>query len=1094
MYDIIKIYSAYAFRTGINIHARRKSMKRVIGIIAAAAAAMSMLPMPGALAAAEDSILTDNIVEINESVSDEGFIHPGVGASAAGLETMRDMVKQGVSPWVDYFEGLRRTSYAAFDAPLKHQEVIENNGGITSFCQDVQTAWTHAVLYFVTGNEEYRRIPAEVIRWYGSRENFFPEYFGDSHIKIGKYVNTLCTAAEIMRCTEPSDESLKITEDDIDKLYNNCLVPIVNGARLNSNSYFMNQHSYAVQGYLAASVVGDNREDYNNAIEMTTVNASITNKPRNGAIDAVIRDVDENAETGEAVEPHLQLVEMGRDQDHAVGNITNLLIMARTADIQRTVVDEETGEPAESGISVTKFGGDKIVKGAQLWVQYNMGYSYDWTPVWAEYEGEKQVIYRELADEYRGRLMGNYIPMVYLSYKGMGYDMEKDYPYIAYVFEKLWEADKDRVLSGEYIETLHNYGFDFWLELGADAAISEPDEERAREALSTELKEYESDVDIIEFENRWIDLDALGADGLYYPSNDDDKSIEQLEEDGRGFMRVTVGEAPRSVVIYNADMPKNKLGVMVRSYGSVKINIHMGEDFEEYPTIQCIDVPDTGGEWRYITFDFSEEALSDSQRGSMWVLEIAGEGTVIDFDHINTNEAETVPVKIESKYDTETVALYKGLKMSRTYKADGDGVKYRALNLPDGAAIDENTGMLMWTPNTEGEYSIYVIADNGKSVYAKPVVLSVSEDYTGAVEVINRNYDPETKYVSSTLETYKAAAQVIEAQQSAGWAELSALQSAVDGLELLNPQLSDGTLDYTGICESTQGSKISIYADGIPSNSASWSEPDMNMVMDFGSGYRVRADKFGIQARTSFPARVWQMNVYGSNDRVNWTRLTSKDPEISEEMQIIDVYENERGNTYRYLMIYMPNGIWRQDNRAYIADISEFRIYGERIEVYTPDFNRPFMDGYDDGSFLPENNITRAEAVHMMSRLVPSAYDKSGVDNVFSDVPDDAWYADSVKYMQKKKYITVDESGLFNPEHIMTKVEMRNLIDKVLGTETEIETGTENDPVTRAEAAKMTVEALGSETSDNRGTLYTDVSPEHWAYEYIMEASCLHAI
>ena len=75
----------------------------------------------------------------------------------------------------------------------------------------------------------------------------------------------------------------------------------------------MNQHSYAIMGYLASTILGDEVEDYKQAVEWTTVNATSPNQGRNGSIKQQIRMVTRNDKTGEAVEPNLQLVEMGRD-------------------------------------------------------------------------------------------------------------------------------------------------------------------------------------------------------------------------------------------------------------------------------------------------------------------------------------------------------------------------------------------------------------------------------------------------------------------------------------------------------------------------------------------------------------------------------------------------------------------------------------------------------------------------------------------------------------------------------------------------------------------------------------------------------------
>ena len=78
----------------------------------------------------------------------------------------------------------------------------------------------HTILYVVTGNEEYRKRPCEIIKWYGGRtdKSFFPHEFADSHIKIGKYVYTMCSAVDILRTIDPRDKSLTVTQQMVDAL------------------------------------------------------------------------------------------------------------------------------------------------------------------------------------------------------------------------------------------------------------------------------------------------------------------------------------------------------------------------------------------------------------------------------------------------------------------------------------------------------------------------------------------------------------------------------------------------------------------------------------------------------------------------------------------------------------------------------------------------------------------------------------------------------------------------------------------------------------------------------------------------------------
>lgn len=218
---------------------------------------------------------------------------------------MRDMVIAGVSPWVDYFEGLRRTRFANLHQRPRLVGQIVNDGGIGAFAQDAQLAWGHTIMYLVTGDEAYRKTPVEIINWYGSRteESFFPGYFSDSHIKVGKYVYTLCSAADLLRYTTPRDQTLAVTGEMIDNLQTYCILPIRENS-IQNNTYFMNQHSYAIMGYAASAIMADEVEGYQEVVEWTTVNTNTPNWGRSGSIKHQIRLVTRNAKTGEAVEPN----------------------------------------------------------------------------------------------------------------------------------------------------------------------------------------------------------------------------------------------------------------------------------------------------------------------------------------------------------------------------------------------------------------------------------------------------------------------------------------------------------------------------------------------------------------------------------------------------------------------------------------------------------------------------------------------------------------------------------------------------------------------------------------------------------------------
>lgn len=837
-------------------------MKKLIAAALAAVTAMTALVMP-ASAEGSESILTDNTVTIEETVTENGFTHPGIGFTTENLNTMREMVLDGVSPWVDYFEGMRRTRYADPEGELKKQEQIVNNGGISSFADDAQRIWVQAMLYFVTGNEEYRRLPVEAIKFYGEREDFFPEWFSDSHIKLGKYVRTFCIAAELMRYTTPEDESLAVTDEMIRKLDENCLRPISDKC-LSTKTYFMNQHSYALQGYMAETVLANDAERYADAVEMTTVNGGNTeNEARNGAIANIIRTVTADEETGEPCEPHLQLAEMGRDQDHAKGNIDNFVLLSRTTDAQKTLVDPVTGTitEAENGISVTKFGDDSIIKGGELFFEYNMGYDLPWTTIYSENNHDDKIaLYRGLSSGYRGRLQSTGTMAMYYRYKGLGYDIENDYPMLYEAAMKVKESTKDNVYTGTYIDTTHNYDFDFWTDLTPEAADSEPDAERAKRALAAELPEYTAaPSNIIELEDRYIDLNVNGEHAqLDYPHNESDLPIEKkTDSDGTSYAHMPlVGTDARTMVVYNADMPKNKLGLRVRTEGSARLRLYNSTDHSDGETLSAV-IPDTGGEWRYIVLDFSEGSVKESRRGAIWYLTVSsdGEAGYIDLDRINTSEEEIKPLEIVTARDTDVIAAKVGAAVGRSYAADGKA-EYSADGLPEGAVLDSGTGALSWTPTEPGDFSFIVTADNGISVYAKRVTVKARETFEEQAAAAMEEYDESTVYTSQSLDRLRAAEAALSEDRPES---IDELQAAVYSLEELSPELKYGGIDYTLFAECSAGAAAENLADNAAGTNITMSEPDMNITFDMGGSYRIRADSFEIQASDGSPrGALWR--------------------------------------------------------------------------------------------------------------------------------------------------------------------------------------------------------------------------------------------
>lgn len=86
------------------------------------------------------------------------------------------------------------------------------------------------------------------------------------------------------------------------------------------------------------------------------------------------------------------------------------------------------------------------------------------------------------------------------------------------------------------------------------------------------------------------------------------------------------------------------------------------------------------------------------------------------------------------------------------------------------------------------------------------------------------------------------------------------------------------------------------------------------------------------------------------------------------------------------------------------------------------------IDGYDDGTYLPEKTVTRAEFAKIFA--VAAAIDTESYENKYTDVSDELWYAPYVN--AASDYIDA-EDGLFNPEAPATREVVATAISRFLG-------------------------------------------------------------
>lgn len=103
------------------------------------------------------------------------------------------------------------------------------------------------------------------------------------------------------------------------------------------------------------------------------------------------------------------------------------------------------------------------------------------------------------------------------------------------------------------------------------------------------------------------------------------------------------------------------------------------------------------------------------------------------------------------------------------------------------------------------------------------------------------------------------------------------------------------------------------------------------------------------------------------------------------------------------------------------------------------------VSGYEDGSFRPDANVTRAEFIVFLNRahkVKPASPDQP----LYADVAESAWYANDVRAAQAKGYIGLFDTEMLQPNVPITREEVARLTDDLLaGNKAETNPGSETD-------------------------------------------------
>ncbi|WP_282924821.1 S-layer homology domain-containing protein [Peptoniphilus genitalis] len=246
--------------------------------------------------------------------------------------------------------------------------------------------------------------------------------------------------------------------------------------------------------------------------------------------------------------------------------------------------------------------------------------------------------------------------------------------------------------------------------------------------------------------------------------------------------------------------------------------------------------------------------------------------------------------------------------------------------------------------------------------------------------------------------------------------------------------------------------------------------------------------------------------------------------------KISTTYVNNAGVFTAYLNRALINGetikIEARDKDKNITKI-EYKVTKNAVEEVKA---IAYIKGYPDGTFKPQANVTRAEAAQMFATLLNGGTNfGTSQATKFSDASDD-WYSKAINYVVGKGLISGYPNGTFKPNESITRAEFaqmisgyvknekastsdfkdvkdhwaKDAIDKLYGNKNVngYPDGSfkPNAKITRAEAVTILNSVFNRNTNKsslnnvNTSSLnkFSDVSEGFWAYYNILDAANTH--
>ncbi|MCL1872811.1 MAG: S-layer homology domain-containing protein [Clostridiales bacterium] len=216
-------------------------------------------------------------------------------------------------------------------------------------------------------------------------------------------------------------------------------------------------------------------------------------------------------------------------------------------------------------------------------------------------------------------------------------------------------------------------------------------------------------------------------------------------------------------------------------------------------------------------------------------------------------------------------------------------------------------------------------------------------------------------------------------------------------------------------------------------------------------------------------------------------------------------------------------------NKAVTANITLYAKWEEDLPICISDdevWQKPYINGYPDGTFRANNEITRAEMAVVLYNLMASGKSADMAQlAAFTDINITHWAANAIAWAIAEGYFNGYGDGVLRPDANITKGELAAMLHRVAQKQDMLRGATTtnisfndvlghwanneimqlayrgiiqgyNDGsfgpqkhITRAEAVAMVSRLFGRSDQYKTGKSFSDLPAGHWAYTYIMNAA-----